>query len=88
MIPAEVILDHSINLHAIAPCITEVPAHTTTAVTCHPAGPHHYDTSPKRTVDPEHIGLVGSIINQHKDHLPVHKQCLGKQGQKAQTGHN
>ena len=77
MIPTEAILDHFINLHAIAPCITEVPACTTTAMTHHIADPHHEDTSPERTVDPEHISPAGNIINQHKDHLPVHKQCLG-----------
>ena len=37
VIPAEAILDHFINLHAIAPYITGVPAHTTTIVT----PPHH-----------------------------------------------
>ena len=78
VIPTEVILDHSIDLHAVAPCVTEVQAHITTAVTCHTADPHHDDTSPERTVDPEHICLVGNIINQHKDYLPVCKQCLGK----------
>ena len=63
MIPTEVILDHSIDLHAIAPRITEVPACTATAMTCHTADPHHDNTSPERTVDPEHIGLAGNIIN-------------------------
>ena len=77
VIPAEAILDHFINLHAVAPHITEVPAHTTTDVTCHITDPHHEDTSPKKTVDPEHISPAGNIINQHKDHLPVCKQCLG-----------
>ena len=77
-IPTEVILDHSIDLHAIAPCITEVPACTATAVTCHTADPNHDNTSLEKTVDPEHIGLAGNIINQHKDHLPVCKQHLGK----------
>ena len=46
-------------------------------MTCHIADPHHEDTSPEETVDPEHISPAGNIINQHKDHLPVHKQCLG-----------
>ena len=77
VIPAEAILDHSIDLHAIAPCITEVSAHTTTAMTCHTAGPHHDDTSPERTVYPKHISPAGNIIHQHKDCLPVCKQCLG-----------
>ena len=74
VIPAEVILYHSIDLHAIAPCITEIPACTATAVTHHTTGPHHEDTSPERTADLEHIGPVGNIINQHKDCLPVCKQ--------------
>ena len=78
VIPTEVVLDHFIDLHAIAPHIIEVPACTATTVTCHTADPHHDDTSLKRTVDPEHIGPVGNIINQQKDRLPVHKQCLGK----------
>ena len=78
VIPAEAILDHFINLHAVAPHITEVPAHTATAVTCHITDPHHKDISLERTIDPEHISQAGNIINQHKGHLPVHKQCLGK----------
>ena len=77
VIPAEAVLDHFINLHAIAPCITEVPACTATTMTCHTADPHHEDTSPERTVDPEHISPAGNIINQHKDHLPVCTQHLG-----------
>ena len=55
MIPAEAILDHFINLHAIAPCITEVPVHTAIAVTHHITDPPHTDISPEKTVDPEHI---------------------------------
>ena len=77
VIPTEAILYHSINLHAIAPCITEVPACTTTAITCHTADPHHDNTSLERTVETEHISPAGNIINQHKDCLPVHKQCFG-----------
>ena len=77
VIPTEAVLDHFIDLHAIAPCITEVPACTATAVTCHTTDPHHEDTSPEKTVDPEHISPAGNIINQHKDHLPVCKQHLG-----------
>ena len=77
VIPAEAILDHSIDLHAIAPCITEVPAHITTAMTCHTTDPHHDNTSPEKTVDPEHVSPPSNIINQHKDHLPLHKQHLG-----------
>ena len=77
VIPAEAVLDHSIDLHTIAPCITEVPACTTTTVTHHTTDPHHNDTSPEWTVDPEHISSAGNIINQHIDHLPVCKQHLG-----------
>ena len=51
MILAEAILDHFINLHTIAPCITGVPAHTSTIVTHHIADPHHTDISPEMTVD-------------------------------------
>ena len=73
MIPTEAILDCFIDLHAIAPCITEVPAHTTIAVTHHITDHPHADISPEKTVDPEHIDPAGL----HKDHLPVHSQCLG-----------
>ena len=67
VIPTEAILDHFINLQAIAPCITEVPAH---------ADPHQVDISPGKTVDPEHIDPAGNTINPHIDHLRVHSQCL------------
>ena len=77
VIPTEAAVYHFIDLHAIAPCITEVPAHTATAMTCHIADPHHSDISPGKTVDPEHISPASNIINQHKDRLPVCKQCLG-----------
>ena len=77
VIPREAIPDHSIDLHTITPHITEVPACTATAVTCHIADPYHDDTSPERTVDPEHISPAGNIISQHTDHLPVCKQHLG-----------
>ena len=55
VIPTEAILDNFINLHTIAPCITEVPAHTATAMTHHIADLHHADISLEKTVDPEHI---------------------------------
>ena len=74
---AEVILDHFINLHAIAPHVTGVPAHTATSVTHHITDSHHADISPDMTVDPEHIDPAGNIINLHKDHLPVHSQHPG-----------
>ena len=77
VIPAEAILDHFIDLHAIAPPITEVPANTATNVTHHIADPHHIDIYPGETVDPEHISPAGNIINQHTDHLPVHSQHPG-----------
>ena len=63
VIPTEAILHHFIDLHAIAPCITGVPAHTTTNVTHHIANPHHTDISPVITVDPEHINPTGSTTN-------------------------
>ena len=77
VIPTEAVLDHFINPHTIAPHITEVPAHTTTTMTHHIADPHHIDIYPEETVDLEHISPADNIINQHKDHLPVHKQHLG-----------
>ena len=77
VIPAEAILDPFINPHTAAPCITEVPVHTTTAMTHHIVDPHHVDIYPEETVDPEHISPAGNIRNQHKDHLPVCKQYLG-----------
>ena len=77
VIPTEAVLDHFIDPHAIALCITEVLAHTTTAVTHHIADPHHVDIYPGETVDPEHISPPGNIINQHTDHLPVHSQHPG-----------
>ena len=80
VIPTEASLDHFINPHAIAPHIIEVPAHTTTTMTHNITDPHPVDIYPEETVDPEYITLAGNIINQHKDHLPVHKQCLGNIG--------
>ena len=77
VIPTEAILDHFIDLHTIAPCITEVPVHTATAMTYHITDPHHVDIYPEETVYPEHINPAGNIIKQHKDHLPVHSQCPG-----------
>ena len=77
MIPAEAILDHFINLHAIAPCITGVPAHIAVIMTHHIMDPHHADTFLKMTAGPECIDPTGNIINPHKDHLPVHTQHPG-----------
>ena len=77
MIPTEAILDHFIDLHAIAPPITVVPAHTATAMTHHITDPQHADISPEMTVDPECINPTGNTTNPHKDHLPVHTQHPG-----------
>ena len=52
-------------------------AHTATAVTHHIADPHHVETSPKMTVDPEHINPTSTITNLCKDHLPVYNQHPG-----------
>ena len=76
VIPTEAILDHFIDPHTVSPHITEVPTHTATTVTHHIADPHHVEIYPEETADPEHISPADNIINQHKDHLPVHKQCL------------
>ena len=77
VIPAGAILDHFIEPYAIAPCITEVPAHTATAMTHYITDHHHAYISPEKTVHPEHIYPAGNIINLHKNHLPVHSQCPG-----------
>ena len=45
VIPAEAILDHFIDPHTVASHITEVPAHTATAVTHHITDPHHVHLS-------------------------------------------
>ena len=74
VIPIEAILDHFINFHAIAPCITGVPAHTAIIVTHHIADPHHTDIFPEMTADTECINPTGNTINLHKDHLLVHTQ--------------
>ena len=78
MTAAGVTPDHFIDLHIIAPHATEAQAHTATAMTHHIAGPHHIEISPKMTVGPDHTTPTSNIINQHKDLLQVHKQCLGK----------
>ena len=77
VIPAEAILDQFINLHTIAPCITEIPVHTTIAMAHRIADPPHADISPEKIVDPEHIDPAGNSINPNKDHLPVHSQHPG-----------
>ena len=78
MTPTGVAPDHFIDLHIIALHATGVPAHITTTATHHIADPHPKGTSPKMTVEPECINSTSNIINQHKDGLPVCKQCLGK----------
>ena len=77
VIPAEAVLDNFINLYAVAPHVTGVPAHTDTTMTHHITDPHHAAISPEMTEDPEHIDPAGNIINLHKDHLPVHSQHPG-----------
>ena len=77
VILTEVVLDHFIDLHTIAPRITGVPAHTTTIMTHHIADPHHADIPPEMTIDPECINPTGNSTNLHKDHLPVHTQHPG-----------
>ena len=60
VILTEAILDHFIDLHAIAPYVTGVPAHTATIMTHHITDPHHADISPEMTVDPECINPTGN----------------------------
>ena len=76
-IPKEAILDQFIDLHAIAPHVTEVPVHTAIAVTHHITDPPHAGISSEKTVDPEHIDPADNSINLHKDHLPIHSQHPG-----------
>ena len=66
VILTEAIPDHFIGPHAIAPCITGAPAHTTTTVTHHITDPQHVDISPEMTVDPEHINLTGNTTNPQR----------------------
>ena len=74
---AEVILGHFTSPHAIASHATGAPAHTATTKTHHIADPHHTETSPKMTVDPEHINPTNTIKNPHRDHFPAHNQHPG-----------
>ena len=75
VITTEAILDHFIDLYAIAPHVTEVPVHTATAVTHHIADPHHIDIYPEETVDPEHISPHES--RQH--YKPAHRSSSSSQ---------
>ena len=77
MIPAEVVLDHLTGPHAIALCTTGVAAHTATSKTHHIADAYQAGTSPKMTVDLEHINPTSTITNLHKNDLPVHNQHPG-----------
>ena len=78
MTPTGVTPDCFIDPHIIALHATGAPAHITTTATHHITDPHPAGISPEMTVDPECINPASTTINQHKDHLPVHKQCLGK----------
>ena len=78
MTPTGVSPDHFIDLHIITLHTTGAPAPITITMTHHITDPHPTGTSPKMTVEPECINPARNIINWHKDHLPVCKQCLGK----------
>ena len=73
-----VIPDHFIDPYIIALHATGAQAHITTAATHHITDPHPTGISPQMTADPNHTNPVNNITNQHKDLLPVCKQCLGK----------
>ena len=77
VILTEVILDHFTGPHPVVLHATGAPAHTATTKTHHITDPYHAGTSPKMTVDPEHINPTSTITNPHKDHLPVHNQHPG-----------
>ena len=78
MTPTGVTLDHFIDLHFVALHATGAPVPITTIATHHITDPLPAGTSPKMTVEPGCIIPTSNIINQHKDCLPVCKQCLGK----------
>ena len=78
MTPAGATPDHFVDLHIIALHATGAPAPIATIATHHIADPLPTGTSPEMTVEPGSISPASNIINWHKDHLPVHKQCLGK----------
>ena len=78
MTPAGVTPDHFIDPHVVALHATGAQAHIATAMTHHITDPHPARISPEMTADPDHINPTSNIINQHKDLLPVHNQCLGK----------
>ena len=78
MTPTGVTPDCFIDLHVIALHATGAEAHIATATTQHITDPHPAGISPKMTADPNHTNPASNTINQHKDLLPVHNQCLGK----------
>ena len=88
VILAEVTLDPFTSPHIVAHHATEAQAHTATAKTHHTADPHHTDISPEMTVDLGHTNPTNNTTKPHKDHLPVHNQHPGSQGQEVQTGYN
>ena len=78
MTPTGVAPDCFVDPPIIALHATGAQAHIATAATHHITDPHPTGISPKMTADPDHINPTSNIINQHKDLLPVCKQCLGK----------
>ena len=78
MTPAGVTPDHFIDLHVMALHTTEAQAHIATTATHPITDPHPTEISPEMTADSDHTNPTSNIINQHKDLLPVHNQCLGK----------
>ena len=83
------ILDHFISPHTVALHATRAPTHTTTAETHHITDPPHAGTSPKMTVDPEHINPT-----RHHD-KPKQRSSSSSQStpwkpkdMKVQTGYN
>ena len=77
MTPTGVAPDHFIDLHIVALHATGAPAPIATVATHHITDPLPAGTSPEMTVEPGSIIPTSNIINWHKDHLPVYKQCLG-----------
>ena len=77
MTPAGVAPGCFIDLHIIA-LHAAAQAHTATAVTHHTTDHYPTEISPEMTAGPNHTNPASTIINQHKDLLQIHKQCLGK----------
>ena len=76
MTPTGVAPDHFIDHHVIALHATGAQAHIATTMTHHITDPHPAGISPQMTAEPDHTNPTSNIINQHKDLLPVHNQCL------------